>query len=141
MYWNAFLASCAINCNRLIETWDVLKSGRTLALALALAEAGLIETWDVLKFGILCKFRFYRFGINRNMRCIEIVISPTMPSTASPINRNMRCIEILLPPSPLQSLLRLIETWDVLKFVRVCRFSALFSINRNMRCIEMNGLW
>ena len=57
-------------CVRLIETWDVLK---WLDTTKVIARCSwLIETWDVLKWRLL----FWRvvcwWGINRNMRCIEM---------------------------------------------------------------------
>ena len=38
-------------------------------------------------------------------------------------------------PSKLKG--RLIETWDVLKYLSLCQFNSGLWINRNMRCIEM----
>ena len=55
-------------------------------------------------------------AINRNMRCIEIIIDRPFEEVLKEINRNMRCIEIVFNPS-------LSELATV--------------INRNMRCIEM----
>ena len=52
----------------------------------------LIETWDVLKYYIYL-LSFFIYGINRNMRCIEIE-----QAEKEAISRQ-----------------RLIETWDVLK--------------------------
>jgi len=48
MYWNTIygLKSCNI-LRRLIETWDVLKSGYRQPLKNVILR--LIETWDVLK--------------------------------------------------------------------------------------------
>ena len=53
--------------------------------------------------------------INRNMRCIEMIIPVSIVTAFIPINRNMRCIEI---------------PWALQK-------GYALSINRNMRCIEI----
>ena len=76
--------------------------------------------------------------INRNMRCIEINLFWCFPTIPTMINRNMRCIEIPSVRFLCCSSLRLIETWDVLKWVMldgVLRSEE--KINRNMRCIEI----
>ena len=53
------------------------------------------------------------------------------------INRNMRCIEIGKPQEIQRAEWWLIETWDVLKFLTGwCSWNGM-PINRNMRCIEM----
>ena len=75
----------------------------------------LIETWDVLKLHQI-HLRYSGFpGINRNMRCIEIIT----------VYGNRGIVE------------RLIETWDVLKCNLTNYIISSDSINRNMRCIEM----
>ena len=56
----------------------------------------LIETWDVLKCFSHFLGSLNGFGINRNMRCIEIEI--------------FDCSEL--------EDTRLIETWDVLKYIK-----------------------
>ncbi len=57
--------------------------------------------------------------------------------TGTLINRNMRCIEIFngVPMTHIRP--RLIETWDVLKFLLPYKLSLNQLINRNMRCIEI----
>ena len=52
-------------------------------------------------------------------------------------NRNMGCIEIIPAIAAIQAVGRLIETWDVLKYI--CRGidRRLVQFNRNMGCIEM----
>ena len=55
-------------------------------------------------------------GINRNMRCIEIVLKHVFQLVVVKINRNMRCIEI---------------NFGALGQIFLGR------INRNMRCIEI----
>ena len=97
--------------------------------------------------------------INRNMRCIEILLKQIAIGSPLRINRNMRCIEIwpnipsvhawnwlietwdvlklkfVVHGQPARN--RLIETWDVLKFFCGSPCASRYSINRNMRCIEM----
>ncbi len=97
--------------------------------------------------------------INRNMRCIEISPLPSRATNSSPINRNMRCIEMygqgksrtcqrrlietwdvlkwLLTINAVGRRIRLIETWDVLKYKIWKRKIGVKKINRNMRCIEI----
>ena len=98
--------------------------------------------------------------INRNMRCIEILLKQIAIGSPLRINRNMRCIEIwpnipsvhawnwlietwdvlklkfVVHGQPARN--RLIETWDVLKFFCGSPCASRYSINRNMRCIEMS---
>ncbi len=52
------------------------------------------------------------------MRCIEISNRKGDYDYYEEINRNMRCIEILLWMWLLLSFPRLIETWDVLKWLK-----------------------
>ena len=49
----------------------------------------------------------------------------------------MRCIEIMKRWCTTTLEIRLIETWDVLKFQRVACNKDKIVINRNMRCIEI----
>jgi len=55
----------------LIETWDVLKY--LVRYLDSLHISWLIETWDVLKFTAVTS-SFSSAKINRNMRCIEIIL-------------------------------------------------------------------
>ncbi len=48
----------------------------------------------------------------------------------------MRCIETLALLHDLLMYYRLIETWDVLKLLRLSFYGPAAEINRNMRCIE-----
>ena len=100
----------------LIETWDVLKWSRRPANSTR--RAWLIETWDVLKWASYAVFSA-GLGINRNMRCIEMMIEEIKKDTNERINRNMRCIEIY--------------KFGVAMFY-------IGKINRNMRCIEIHWL-
>ncbi len=75
--------------------------------------------------------------INRNMGCIEISAGVVSPRTASSINRNMGCIEISLFAPKKNFVRRLIETWDVLKYLMMIYFFRQRRINRNMGCIEI----
>ena len=50
------------------------------------------------------------------MRCIEINLLGSLFVQRVLINRNMRCIEMLQVAFASQSDIRLIETWDVLKY-------------------------
>ena len=97
----------------------------------------LIETWDVLKFRHLNHHLHFCFLINRNMRCIEISDSAEKRRRTIPINRNMRCIEMRSNNSGSAQNDRLIETWDVLKFLHLICGKGNCVINRNMRCIEI----
>ncbi len=115
MYWNSSPWPFLLPWQRLIETWDVLKSYPV----------------NVAVFAV---------PINRNMRCIEIkrckdrllyalwlietwdVLKSEQTENVhvrTSINRNMRCIEIPIFFGLHQHLPRLIETWDVLKLARV----------------------
>ena len=79
------------------------------------------EWWRLINRNMRCieisAFRLHQaqlWQINRNMRCIEM--NWENPETSNRmINRNMRCIEILKPLLAAPLLMRLIETWDVLK--------------------------
>ncbi len=81
--------------------------------------------------------RHYREQINRNMRCIEILLADGKVTAIVKINRNMRCIEIPLIEYLKEASFGLIETWDVLKFVPLDNYILAYLINRNMRCIEI----
>ena len=54
--------------------------------------------------------------INRNMRCIEILLKRVLWGYVRKINRNMRCIEIK---------------------EEIAQLTEKLGINRNMRCIEI----
>ena len=116
MYWN----SCFASSSRSSISW-------------------LIETWDVLK-SMCAPTTPFAFAINRNMRCIEIPIFRDSRSLPCLINRNMRCIEMAFFRYQKEGFYRLIETWDVLKYLLFQYvFKFPFKINRNMRCIEMQN--
>ncbi len=70
------------------------------------------------------------------MGCIEIW-SERQIAVYSRINRNMGCIEIANGDIFTFVMLRLIETWDVLKYLLWCDICANYVINRNMGCIEI----
>ncbi len=53
------------------------------------------------------------------------------------INRNMGCIEMKEMQIQIQVALRLIETWDVLKWHKTYFRLSHIAINRNMGCIEI----
>ena len=73
------------------------------------------------------------------MRCIEIRKADCLSISSPLINRNMRCIEIPTITTKLGHMIRLIETWDVLKLQgKGNEWSEAGKINRNMRCIEIN---
>ena len=55
------------------------------------------------------------------MGCIEICLFGLFDYIIDVFNRNMGCIEILLSLLEVLVLVRLIETWDVLKFFRCDR--------------------
>ena len=57
--------------------------------------------------------------INRNMRCIEMIVNTTGAPIVVVINRNMRCIEMEEILRKLANISWLIETWDVLKSLSV----------------------
>ena len=57
-------------------------------------KAWLIETWDVLKWTNGNAPISIPFMINRNMRCIEMILDRYAGQGVEVINRNMRCIEI-----------------------------------------------
>ena len=116
----------------LIETWDVLKCFRrawqrsftTINRNMRCIEilwSSTEEWWRLINRNMRCieisAFRLHQaqlWQINRNMRCIEM--NWENPETSNRmINRNMRCIEILKPLLAAPLLMRLIETWDVLK--------------------------
>ena len=114
MYWNNFIVETKIALFRLIETWDVLKWLFQCICGVLLAE------------------------INRNMRCIEILMRNEIEKRTDEINRNMRCIEIeeryasYVEGGTINRNMRCIEMWRI--------FLAPYSpgmINRNMRCIEI----
>ena len=50
------------------------------------------------------------------MRCIEIYFRTNYSAVYQLINRNMRCIEISIAQDTMKYNVRLIETWDVLKY-------------------------
>ena len=99
--------------------------------------AGLIETWDVLKLHQI-HLRYSGFpGINRNMRCIEII---TVYGNRGIVERLIETWDVLkykLVNVYTFCFCRLIETWDVLKCNLTNYIISSDSINRNMRCIEM----
>ena len=74
----------------------------------------LIETWDVLK-SVIPEIPNHPEMINRNMRCIEMSGGAVQSESAGGINRNMRCIEMKKDAVDIMGDWRLIETWDVLK--------------------------
>ena len=76
------------------------------------------------------------------MGCIEMEIMLKLLRRWTWINRNMGCIEILINWDHAVPKIRLIETWDVLKFVRLLApIYSLLRINRNMGCIEIDNVW
>mgnify|MGYP000091649339 CR=1 FL=1 len=97
----------------------------------------LIETWDVLKLHQI-HLRYSGFpGINRNMRCIEII---TVYGNRGIVERLIETWDVLkykLVNVYTFCFCRLIETWDVLKCNLTNYIISSDSINRNMRCIEM----
>ena len=68
----------------------------------------------------------------------NIKIGSVAPKSSA-INRNMRCIEILWWMLPASQGVRLIETWDVLKWCIHGNRRGTDPINRNMRCIEIGA--
>ena len=119
----------------LIETWDVLKHIKRHVLVGGFS--GLIETWDVLKLMIWC-LNGQEKRINRNMGCIETLYWVMYLYVHFRINRNMGCIETFFNVFALVLLVRLIETWDVLKRGYLVTNRIRIMINRNMGCIETN---
>ena len=97
----------------------------------------LIETWDVLKSNRYIRNSTRSHLINRNMRCIEMSVTGILISEYLQINRNMRCIEIAVSVAGISYLKGLIETWDVLKWFGNYWIAFNIWINRNMRCIEI----
>ena len=97
----------------LIETWDVLKF--CLAFVEEINDYWLIETWDVLK----CFRRAWQRSFTTRLIETWDVLKSGLVLFAEyldGINRNMRCIEILNKGQDVQSKIGLIETWDVLKW-------------------------
>ena len=135
MYWNDSSLSGASSSPRLIETWDVLKYPDDKGLDVVILR--LIETWDVLKLRAIAQDKQLLSAINRNMRCIEMPALCLLLFWSDLINRNMRCIEMLFRWVYTHLPWRLIETWDVLKFVNQISIAPVIRINRNMRCIEI----
>ena len=134
MYWNAGecreeWAGISINRNmrcieivarrllarpydRLIETWDVLK----LILCPQFCCQNMINrNMTCIEISVLCRQAAGSGRINRNMRCIEIALLLLQQCLPMLINRNMRCIEIAFRMFWMLWIVRLIETWDVLK--------------------------
>jgi len=72
MYWNSLIANNSVHGMRLIETWDVLKWN--ICKSYSPFQCRLIETWDVLKSTWILLQKDTGTMINRNMRCIEIVM-------------------------------------------------------------------
>ena len=99
----------------------------------------LIETWDVLKLHQI-HLRYSGFpGINRNMRCIEII---TVYGNRGIVERLIETWDVLkykLVNVYTFCFCRLIETWDVLKCNLTNYIISSDSINRNMRCIEISS--
>jgi len=103
----------------------------------SLSISRLIETWDVLKSGEFTPDDVY-VKINRNMGCIEIVIRNRRYFLLGGLIETWDVLKCVQKHSAKLNGNRLIETWDVLKFASPFRIFTCFGmINRNMGCIEM----
>ena len=128
MYWNGIAPPCATRTKWLIETWDVLKYQNLYALMQILFRIN--RNMRCIEIGMAVANGFHGVEINRNMRCIEITQRFGRKKLAAQINRNMRCIEIVKTSMEIASSIRLIETWDVLKWGRIARINVIIQINR-----------
>ena len=78
------------------------------------------------------------YRINRNMRCIEICKWFHSPLALLRLIETWDVLKSVTTVSISSSVSRLIETWDVLKCPPQHQSSIVSAINRNMRCIEIS---